>query len=983
MRYFLMVLFNCCVLLLYSQTIEIDSLKQILETSISEEERIHVLVELGEKLRIMNTEEALKYSKEAQEIAEKLKDEEGIADALYAQSAVFWSTGKYEQGINHCNKASKIFKTLELLKKEAKALQMKANILSSQGNKNEAMDIYKKVLEMRRKIGDEKGVAGTLDNIGILYMNKGDYEKQMEYTLEALKIFEKIGDKLGVSYALVNMGTALVGVRQYEKSLLYFEKALKLKQEFSDKEGIAIILNNLAGILVYLKQYDKALIRILEAIKVRKELNDNGNLFYSYSTLGAIYDNQQKYEKSIDAYQNALDDISPDTHLKAYIKIKSGLAKSYFNAKQYKASDKIYTDLIEYLEKLDNVETIYNTHLLAAKFYTNISNFKKSSYHFSQANTLLDSIKTNQTQQLTLDLEAQYQTEKKEQEIAYLEKNNALIASQNQRYLIGAIFLTILLLLLGYFYYQIRQTKNQLSLQNATIAQQNTELQALDRTKSRFFANISHELRTPLTMIIGPLENATQKVKNSLVKEDLQLAQSNSQQLLNLVNEIMDLSKLESGKFTLNQNNTAISHLIQCIFGSYDSLARLRGISWNLNNQLNEDLWIKTDIEKLEKILNNLLSNALKYTPTGGQVTLNVQQIGEQIQFEVKDTGKGIHPDDLPKIFSRFYQTERAGDAIQGGTGIGLALAKELSKLFKGKLTARSEWGKGSIFTFVMPFEKGIVQTRLSPIENKSTKPTIPQNYTSQLLENSKPQLLIVEDNPEMANYLNRSLSSDYQCTIAVDGQQALQKVQEQHFDLITSDVMMPNMDGFEFKKKVNAFPRLRQTPFILLTARALEEDKLAGFALGVDDYITKPFSTNELKARIYNLLSNKYEREAFVKENPNPKEAILDNVDTIFIKKAEQIVLDKLSQSKIKVADLAAALHYSPRQINRLVRASTGLTPALFIREIRLQKAWQLLSKKQVATVSEAAYAVGFENMSYFTLKFSERFGRKPSELL
>lgn len=352
------------------------------------------------------------------------------------------------------------------------------------------------------------------------------------------------------------------------------------------------------------------------------------------------------------------------------------------------------------------------------------------------------------------------------------------------------------------------------------------------------------------------------------------------------------------------------------------------------------------------------------------------QQTGAYV-FEVTDNGPGVHPDDQMHIFDRFYQGgQQHSPSLQGGTGIGLALARELAQLMGGTLELESSMGNGSRFIFQISLTK-VDQPHYNQVEDGG-KPVSTHHVPSYVpisIAGEKPKVLIVEDHPEMGKYLLEILSDHYQCVLATDGMEALKQLRLTAFDCISSDVMMPNMDGFMLRKQINENPDWRQIPFLLLTARHLEEDKLRGLKLGIDDYITKPFSTSELHARIHNLISNKLERAAYIS---SADETL--SVDQSQLAQLEQVVWTQLDNEQLKVEDLAAAIHYSPKQMGRIIKKHTGMSSVQFILEIRLQKARELLEKRQCASVIEAQYAVGIQSTSYFTRKFTERFGKNPS---
>jgi len=322
------------------------------------------------------------------------------------------------------------------------------------------------------------------------------------------------------------------------------------------------------------------------------------------------------------------------------------------------------------------------------------------------------------------------------------------------------------------------------------------------------------------------------------------------------------------------------------------------------------------------------------------------------LSLKVTDTGLGISKKDLEQIFNRFYQSEDGKKA--GGTGIGLALSKELAQLFGGDLTASSEVNKGSVFTLEIPLkeieytppiteiidpEEKFITKKIEAEENQIT-------YQPILINNQKAKILIVEDNHEMSDFLSKILDPYYRVQTAANGKEAIQKLNSQQFDLITSDVMMPEMDGFELRAIISKIERLRQMPYIMLTASSLETDKLKGLSLGIDDYITKPFNSKELLARINNLLINKQERDRFQKEDKESPQP--ETVDHQLLKQAEEIVLKNIHDPDFKVPDLAKKIGYSQRQLTRIIKKLTGLSPVSFILEIRLQKAYQLLEERR-----------------------------------
>jgi len=545
----------------------------------------------------------------------------------------------------------------------------------------------------------------------------------------------------------------------------------------------------------------------------------------------------------------------------------------------------------------------------------------------------------------------------------------------------------------------------------------------LDSMKSRFFANISHEFRTPLTLILGPLQKLFARSYDEETKQELGIMQRNARRLQNLINQLLDLSKLESGKMELHARETDVIPLIKGYVQSFESLARQKGIDLIFNSGL-ETILLWTDQDKLEKILYNLLSNAFKFTPEGGRIEVRVYslQLAEMRRFtancqlstanldkgciviSVTDTGPGISPENLPHIFDRFYQTADNYSKDGDGTGIGLALTKELVDLHHGMIEVESVVGEGSVFRVYLPLghehlaSEEIDENRQLAVSNRQlaignnnliehhAPLTVPRDQKSDV-----PLILIVEDNSDLRLYIRSYLDQSYNVIEAEDGRKGVDRAFEDIPDMIISDVMMPVMDGYEFCKTVKTDERTSHIPVILLTARASTESKLEGLETGADDFITKPFDPQELLTRIKNLIElRKNLQERFMRnfrklglehlmdlETPDMK-----STDQNFMQKAIRLVLENIADPDLNVEKLSADLAVSRRQLHRKMVAITGDSPNRFIRTVRLNRAAELLKNKS-GNVTEIAYEVGFNNLSYFAKSFKEEFGILPSEMV
>lgn len=424
----------------------------------------------------------------------------------------------------------------------------------------------------------------------------------------------------------------------------------------------------------------------------------------------------------------------------------------------------------------------------------------------------------------------------------------------------------LLTLALIYFFWKLNHRRIKAKHEYEMSKFEAEKLHEVDEMKSRFFANISHEFRTPLTLILGPAKDIIEKSKDNEAKQNAGLIKRSANRLFGLVNQLLDLSKLEAGKMKLETREIDIIPLLKGLVLSFSSLAERKKITLSFNTT-EEKINVYLDRDKIEKIINNLLSNAFKFTPEGGKIDFTVTKQTNTLELRISDSGKGIAKDHLDKIFDRFYQIDRSYTREQEGTGIGLALTKELVELHKGKIEVESEEGKGTTFTVTIPLGKEhlkpeeIIESvkedeELTQMEKLIFEPEAKKEMVSIdiFTETDKPLLLIVEDNDDVRKYIISHLKSAYRIVEAVDGEDGVEQALNYIPDLIISDVMMPKMDGFQLCNKVKTDERTSHIPFIMLTAKAASQDKIAGYETGADDYIMKPFDAAELKVRIKNL---------------------------------------------------------------------------------------------------------------------------------
>ena len=575
----------------------------------------------------------------------------------------------------------------------------------------------------------------------------------------------------------------------------------------------------------------------------------------------------------------------------------------------------------------------------------------------------------------------------------------------NLAYLIYAILLIFGIYKL--YQDQVRRAKlrNELEFEQKEAAR----LAEMDKIKTNFFSNITHEFRTPLTLIIEPLRQALEK-QHLPWQPKVELAKRNSERLLGLVNQLLDLSKLEGKKMNLELKRGDFLEFVEPIMASFEGFAQKKNIQF-IYNAPNELASFDFDKNKVEKVLFNLMSNAIKFTKSKGTVTVNIieNKAKERVNIQVIDTGIGIPKAEQPHIFDRFYQVDGSNTREHEGTGIGLALSKELAEVMNGQLTFESELGKGSTFSIVIPMIKEATHTIASEEEVISMAAASPIYMTNLTSSTPTPAIkinpdatnlaLIIEDNEELRAFIKSSIEHKYEVIEAQNGQIGLDLALEHIPNIIISDVMMPIMDGFEVCQKVKTNEKTAHIPVILLTAKNAMDSRIQGLKYGADAYMNKPFNTEELLIRMNNLielrkqLQRKYNQtiEAIpsnltTSKNISTKNSTLADdtlspLDKKFLTNINQFIEQHIDDENLSIEDIAKAVTMSRTQLYRKLRALLNQSPSEFLRNFRLKVAKEFLLE-QKGNVTEVAFMVGFSSPNYFSTKFKEKYGVSPKKI-
>lgn len=927
---------------LYAQPKSIDSLKAELKRADSDSARLTLQVLLSYAYSGKDPAKSIFYARQV--IADSAKASANyVTDVFRYKGYAHLDQNQYDSALISFRHAQRFVMRIGNTQVWLSNAQLISNCHRNMGNMTDAFKTAFKALRVADSIQDYRQMAQLNNQIGELYRNQNEAGKAIKYLKKAYSDFDAANITGGMMVAKANLALAYKQLDP-EKALGVYQELLTDFSHLFRSWDSARVYSNLANIYLDLNRYGEAEQFLMRALNCQKRVNRPISLAFCYKELGELYVRTERPQEVV-KYAGMAMDI----------------------ANQYGHHD-----------------LQYQTSRQLADAYALLGEHEKAHLHLKQFMVFKDSILNEEKIELSNELEAKYSAEKKEQQIELqkeqLARQEAEIKSDQtlRRALIGGIVL--LLIIAGMVYRNARLQ----SRKNREIKQFASRIHELQTTQSRWFTNIAHELRTPLTLILGPIQNALGKSEiPEATKAEIVMAKKYGDQLTARVNEILEISKLESGKLTLNSQPTDVVLLVKQVVNSFEAYAREKGVDMQFLASPN-GLMLSIDVHKVTTIFNNLMANAIKFTPSGKAVRIELDNKDDgSILIEVIDSGIGISAEDLPHVFERFYQGQGSEHQAYGGSGVGLTLSQELAKLHGGLITVSSELGKGSTFSLLLP-------SSLRCEDKEMKVHQVLDGADETLLDESpnfhldfRPKILLVEDHDDMRAYIKGLLQTEYEVAEAADGNQALEALKSFRADLIVSDVKMPGMDGLTFAKKVKELEEYKLTPFINLTAHANEKDKLTALKTGVDDYLVKPFVAEELLARVRNLISNAQARkiaqekltEEETQKNQTHDEKVMSDLETH--------VKQNLANSSFSVEELARLVAMSSSTLNRHVKKMTGLTPGKFIREIRLQSAIQLLESNQYSTVSEVVYAVGFEDVSSFSRLFKGRFGKSPSAYL
>jgi signal transduction histidine kinase/DNA-binding response OmpR family regulator len=834
---------------------------------------------------------------------------------------------------------------------------------------------------------------------------KGEFSPAIEFSQKALDLNSQRVDNISRAKILLNYADLMRQQKQFDVSQRYHREGIYLSQAEKDSSLICRFYINSGLMFMDMDKPDSALhyynlgISITDRVASLRKIGITARL-----NMSQLFFIQEKYEDMVALAQRVYEDALMEEDADHISLGANNVAAGYLKLGDFEKALIYITYAEEAARKYNSPQNLLFALGNASDIYAQKGDFKSAYEKALSYIGLKDSLRTALYDQNLLEMTTKYELKEKEN---LLNQHQLTIQKQasRQRFILWLSAILILSVLIIFFYLKSRQELKRKTAEieaekaNLSAQMEHAEverLQQMDDMRSNFFANISHEFRTPLTLIINPVEQLLKENGKLESKKYLNIIHRNASRMLELVNQLLELSKLESGKAVLKVGLYDLKKFARTIGGLFESYAKQNEVEFKLVFPQDEVIgYFDKDI--LEKIFINLISNAFKFTPSGGEIELGINKSAKnEIVISVRDTGIGISKDNLENLFDRFMSFSHS--ELQANSGIGLSLVRELVFLHKGKIEVESKVGTGSIFSVYLSLDKSsydeneILSNNLQ--ENSFSRP-IPDYHLNngndhivtkripELDMEHKPVLLIAEDNPDVMVLISDICKDHFQILKAENGKVALQLALDKIPDIVITDVMMPEMNGMQLCDEIRHHELTSHIPIVMLTARGDQKDKLAGLKTGVDDYLIKPFDADELLIRLHNLLNQRKVLQAHYKKVLHafiPHDESVTSMDSKFLKNLRMTVEKNLHKESYGVSELASDLTLSRSQLHRKVSGLLGYSPNEIIRNMRLEKARILIQGKR-GTIAEVAYDCGFNSPSYFSKCYKDYFGHTAGE--
>ena len=847
---------------------------------------------------------------------------------------------------------------------------------------DDALTTHSEGLNQAETIQDTLEWVRALNNVGTDYRRMGILDIAQEYHYQAWRLCKVTTDTSFVAIknqarSLNGLGNIYLTLCNYERADSALRKSLLIEEQLGSMVGLAINYANIGSIFERQGQIDSAWVYYRYSMEANQKAGSTLGIALSHSNFGSLYEREHRYDEAAREYEagyQLMQDSKDEWHKLNLLVALAGVhntSRDDAQMLQYLDQARSTADRIQDKEHLADIYTLYY------KYYKRHGDWHAALEAYERAiemrQSSLDMDKFNRMQNTSLNIERYFQNKKMNEAKINLERERA------QRHVDNIFFAVIALLLLGslgfFLYIQRIQRRN------------HKELKKMSSMRETFFTNITHEFRTPLTLILG-LSQDLQQEESEQIRECAESIERQGQGLLTLINQLLDISKIKSFVGDPRTCRGNVTAHIAMIVDSYRDYAYSRDIALTYLPQDQVEMSFVPDY--VNKVFNNLLSNAFKFTPPHGKITITLWRVDDFLYIDFADTGHGMDRETIEHAFDPFYQAE--SDSKHIGTGIGLALVQQIVHTAKGQISIESKIGEGTTFHIIVPIINDLTAPHqsLSATTNVPIYPHIEADLQDSECEQDEPcRLLVIEDNHDIASYIGSQFEDHYSVSYATNGEEGFRRAVELVPNLIITDLMMPGVNGLELCRQIRSNEIVNHIPIIVVTAKVSEEERIRGIEAGADAYLTKPFNTTELRMLVERLLdSRKTLRQKFAQivikgQEPDESETNkLEEADITFLTKVAALVDQQISQNKnTNVEEIASSLYMSSRQLYRKLKALTGYAPSAYILRLKIRKACELMDADAEMSLTDVAYQSGFDTYSNFSRSFKNICEVSPSK--
>ena len=880
---------------------------------------------------------------------------------------------------------------LQLQDKQRDSLLVLAKKLNKQGTTarnsadyKEALNLHFRAYSVSEAANDTLGQIHALNNIGTDLRRTFSNTEASTYYYLALELSENNNKYLKMrAMAMNGLGNIFLALNKSKQAKSYFQQAFSIEHELGNTLGLAINYANLAEAYHIENDLDSALYYYEKSLEQNNIIDSDIGRSICKRAMGLIFYQKGNEEEAVRLLDEAFALMKDSEDAFHKLEVQLSLAETYIDIGRTDVAEPHVMEILSQAKSVDSFDFIHRGYKLLAKLKDKQELFHSAYEAKEKAVVFRDSVLAQNSEVRILELENRYKAREAAQQIQLLTTENAL-AEKNKRTQQNIFFLStfLLTLLIGFLYYRYNS--------KLKIAK---ELEKVNEIKTKFFSNVSHEFRTPLTLIKGPLEKWLESDLPANLDKDARVMLRNAERLLFLVDQLLSLSKVDSGNFKINPQHADLSIALRGIANFFLHIANEKSIDYYIAIDASGKSWV--DLHIIEIIVTNLLSNALKFTEEKGTISIIGENHKDAYVVKVANSGERLSPEELNKLFDRFYSK---APSYSGSTGIGLSLVKELCLLYDAKLSV--EYNKENQIEFTVVFPplpqpelpeiddtalENLKIDRFQAVREGSVKheSTVVESVRSDddLLAN-KPLLLVVEDNDDLRNYIIDLFKDIYNTIEAKDGEEGIAVAREHIPDVIITDIMMPKMDGLELCNTLKEDVATNHIPIVILTALNEEKDLLAGLKNKADDYIVKPFGANILRHKVRNLLevrnmmSQKYRKEFIIK----PLNLLISDDEDTFAKILKDVLENEITNPDFGVDEFCEVAAMSRSQLYRKLKATVDMSASEFIRVHRVKLASELLKNKNL-NVTDVCYSSGFTDTSYFSKSFKAVFKIPPTE--